>query len=37
MSDGPRLSLSFAEIGTRFLQLPMGAVDHVELPTEELA
>ena len=22
-------------IGTRFLQLPMGAVDHVELPREE--
>ena len=28
---------SFAEVGTRFLQLPMGAVDHVELPTEALA
>jgi glutamate racemase len=24
---------SFAEIGTRFLQLPMGTVDHIELPT----
>ena len=24
---------SFAEVGTRFLQLPMGTVDHVELPT----
>jgi glutamate racemase len=30
-------AVSFAEIGTRFLQLPMGAVDHVELPTEALA
>ena len=28
---------SFAEIGSRFLQLPMGAVDHVELPLEALA
>ena len=28
---------AFAEIGTRFLQLPMGAVDHVELPLEALA
>jgi glutamate racemase len=27
-------AVSFAEIGTRFLQLPMGAVDHVELLTE---
>jgi len=24
----------FAEVGSRFLQLPMGAVDHIELPTE---
>jgi glutamate racemase len=24
---------SFAEVGSRFLQLPMGTVDHVELPT----
>jgi len=30
-------AVSFAEIGTRFLQLPMGAVDHVELPSEALA
>jgi glutamate racemase len=28
---------AFAEIGSRFLQLPMGAVDHVELPLETLA
>jgi len=28
---------AFAEIGSRFLQLPMGAVDHVELPLEALA
>jgi glutamate racemase len=28
---------SFAEIGTRFLQLPMGTVDHVELAAEALA
>ena len=28
---------SFAEIGSRFLQLPMGAVDHVELPLEAIA
>jgi glutamate racemase len=28
---------AFAEIGSRFLQLPMGAVDHVELPMEALA
>jgi glutamate racemase len=28
---------SFAEIGSRFLQLPMGTVDHVELPLEALA
>jgi glutamate racemase len=28
---------SFAEIGSRFLQLPMGAVDHVDLPLEALA
>jgi glutamate racemase len=27
---------AFAEIGSRFLQLPMGAVDHVELPLEAL-
>ena len=27
-------TVSFAEIGTRFLQLPMGAVDHVELLSE---
>jgi len=25
---------AFAEVGSRFLQLPMGAVDHVELPME---
>jgi glutamate racemase len=25
---------AFAEVGSRFLQLPMGAVDHVDLPTE---
>jgi len=25
---------AFAEVGSRFLQLPMGAVDHVSLPTE---
>ena len=25
---------AFAEVGSRFLQLPMGAVDHVELPIE---
>jgi glutamate racemase len=25
---------AFAEVGSRFLQLPMGAVDHIELPTE---
>ena len=25
---------AFAEIGSRFLQLPMGAVEHVELPIE---
>jgi len=30
-------AVSFAEIGSRFLQLPMGAVDHVELPLEALA
>ena len=29
-------AVSFAEIGTRFLQLPMGVVDHVELPNEAL-
>ena len=28
---------AFAEVGSRFLQLPMGAVDHVELATEALA
>jgi glutamate racemase len=28
---------SFAEIGSRFLQLPMGTVDHVELQLEALA
>lgn len=28
---------AFAEIGSRFLQLPMGTVDHVELPQEALA
>jgi glutamate racemase len=28
-------AVAFAEIGTRFLQLPMGVVDHVELPREE--
>ncbi len=28
---------SFAEVGTRFLQLPMGTVDHVELPMEAIA
>ncbi|MDX6719278.1 MAG: glutamate racemase, partial [Solirubrobacteraceae bacterium] len=28
---------AFADIGTRFLQLPMGAVDHVELPLKALA
>ncbi len=28
---------AFAEIGTRFLQLPMGVVDHVELPSEAFA
>ncbi len=28
---------SFAEIGSRFLQLPMSTVDHVELPLEALA
>jgi glutamate racemase len=28
---------SFAAIGSRFLQLPMGNVDHVELPLEALA
>ena len=28
---------TFADIGSRFLQLPMGAVDHVELPLEALA
>ncbi|HUR85303.1 MAG TPA: glutamate racemase [Solirubrobacteraceae bacterium] len=28
---------AFAQIGSRFLQLPMGAVDHVELPLEALA
>jgi glutamate racemase len=28
---------AFAEIGSRFLQLPMGAVDHVELALEALA
>jgi glutamate racemase len=25
---------AFAEVGSRFLQLPMGTVDHVDLPTE---
>jgi glutamate racemase len=25
---------AFAEVGSRFLQLPMGTVDHIELPTE---
>ena|SRR5436190_159869 len=29
-------AVAFAEIGTRFLQLPMGVVDHVELPLEVL-
>jgi glutamate racemase len=28
---------AFAEIGSRFLQLPMGAVDHVELPLAAVA
>jgi glutamate racemase len=28
---------SFAEIGSRFLQLPMGTVEHVELQLEALA
>ena len=28
---------AFATIGSRFLQLPMGTVDHVELPQEALA
>ena len=28
---------AFAQIGTRFLQLPMGVVDHVELPSEAFA
>ena len=28
---------AFAEIGSRFLQLPMGTVDHVELPDERSA
>jgi glutamate racemase len=28
---------AFAEIGSRFLQLPMGVVEHVELPLEALA
>jgi len=28
---------AFADVGTRFLQLPMGAVDRVELPLEALA
>jgi glutamate racemase len=28
---------SFAEVGTRFLQLPMGTVDHVELPMPQEA
>jgi glutamate racemase len=28
---------AFAEIGSRFLQLPMGTVDHVELPQEAIA
>ena len=28
---------SFAEIGSRFLQLPMGKVDHVQLALEALA
>jgi glutamate racemase len=28
---------AFAEVGTRFLQLPMGTVDHVDLPLEALA
>jgi glutamate racemase len=27
-------SAAFAEVGSRFLQLPMGTVDHIELPTE---
>jgi glutamate racemase len=30
-------AVAFADIGTRFLQLPMGTVDHVELPQEALA
>lgn len=25
---------AFAEVGSRFLQLPMGTVDHIDLPTE---
>jgi glutamate racemase len=28
---------AFADIGTRFLQLPMGSVDHVALPVEAVA
>jgi glutamate racemase len=28
---------AFAEVGSRFLQLPMGTVDHVELPLEAFA
>ena len=27
-------SAAFAEVGSRFLQLPMGSVDHIELPIE---
>jgi glutamate racemase len=30
-------AIAFAEVGSRFLQLPMGTVDHVELPMEALA
>jgi glutamate racemase len=30
-------AVAFAEIGTRFLQLPMGVVDHVALPLEAIA
>lgn len=30
-------ALTFAEVGSRFLQLPMGEVDHVELPLEAVA